>query len=88
MRICILASDNIVDQVRKKAVEVTNLSENLILRIPVSSNGENPPTHWFCNFKVSQEMHDKLVEVKELSEMEVRNDWKKFLEEHDLKIIK
>ena len=89
MRICILASAENVETVRQTAKEkLPDLANVPLLNMPVSASGNLPATHWFCNFKVSQEMCDRLIAAKELSIMEVTDDWKRFLEDQGLKLVR
>ena len=87
MRLCILATNENVEAVRARAAEnMPTMTQ--ILNFPVSSTGELPATHWFCNFKVSEAMYENLMSLKNLSEMEIHDNSKKFLEERNLKFIK
>ena len=88
MNICILVTDENVATVREAAVEnLPQLRGHTILNIPLSESGEAPITHWFCTFKVSEEMYDKLMALKNLSEMEVSTS-KEFLKKKNLKLVK
>lgn len=88
MRICILAPDEHVEAIRETARN--NFPQFLgksLLHIPVSPTGELPITHWFCNFKISQEMYEKLINLRNLSEMEIYDFPHKFLDSKGLKIV-
>lgn len=87
MRLCILAPAEHVETIRQTARE-NGLDHKYMLTIPTSKTGEEPATHWFCNFKVSQEMCDKLLALKNLSEMEVTDNWQEFLKSQEVKLIR
>jgi carboxypeptidase C (cathepsin A) len=87
MRMCILASDEHVETIRQTAKN-NGLVDMSLLTIPVSKTGELPATHWFCNFKVSETMRDKLLAMKNLSEMEETDNWQEFLNSRELKTCK
>ena len=86
MRMCILTPDANIEAARANANE--NIGVPAPLSIPVSPTGEAPPTHWFCNFKISSEMKDKLIAINKYSEMVLEDDSKKFLEERGLKLVR
>jgi len=88
MRLSILVTNEHVETVRQIAAENTSLPPYAILAIPVSATGQEPATHWYCNFKVSQEMCDRLLSLQNLSEMEITMNWKKFLNTRSLQVIK
>jgi hypothetical protein len=89
MRICILATNENVEAVRLSAKEkIPELAPFPLLTIPASPTGELPATHWYCSFLASQEMTDRLMAIKTLSEMEITNNTKRILEEKGLKTIK
>ena len=81
MRINILCEDSKVEQARAK------FENKNILKIPLSENGQNPATHWYCVMAVTQEKADHLLAKKELTEMEISSP-KEFLEKWNLKIIR
>jgi hypothetical protein len=80
MRICILCEDSKVEQVRIK------MKTKNILIIPTSESGMLPATHWFCCMAVTQEKADKLLELAELTTMEI-SEPKIFLDKWNLKMI-
>lgn len=86
MRLCIVAPNEHIDAIRQTAIE-NGVPEAGLLAIPVSKTGELPATHWFCNYKVSQEMCEKLLALRTHSEMEITERWKDFLKSRELKII-
>lgn len=88
MIICILATNENVEEVRAKGIEVLpQFSGHRLLGTPVSPTGLMPPTHWFCSFSVTPETFEKLMAVKNLSEMEESSS-KSFLKERNLKQIR
>jgi hypothetical protein len=87
MRINILATNENVENVRNTAAaHFEHLARRGFLTVPVSATGEYPATHWFCNFLISEEMHNKLMSLQNLSEMEL-GSVKMFLKNRGLKII-
>lgn len=81
MRICILCEINNVVQVQ------SSLNNTSLLKINVSPTGELPATHKFSVIATTQEKYEKLLEFSDLLTIEISNS-KKFLEKHNLKIIK
>ena len=87
MRICILATAENVDTVRETARQnLPEFANHRMFDTPVSADGTMPATHWLCHFKVSQGMVDKLMALKNLSDMEVATP-SEFLSDRNLKII-
>lgn len=87
MFICILATNENVEQVRERAKQIEKFAERAdILKIPVSESGEAPATHWFCWFKPSEEVKEKIFELQDLSEVEISSPIN-FLEKKNLKRI-
>ena len=85
--ICILATSENVAAVREKAKEIFPELGQVILPYPLSATGEEPATHWFCESKISDELAEKILSNKVLSEMEVSTA-KNFLREKGLKSIR
>ena len=81
MRICILTEDSKVEQVREGWITKD------VLKIPVSSTGQNPATHWFCCLSTTDEGHQKLLALQKNSVIE-ESAPKIFLSKWKLKIIK
>ncbi len=87
MNICILCTDEHVEEVRRVAMEnFPELVGHVILGMPVSPDGKLPITHWFCQFKTSQATMGKLMALQNLSEMEIA-DPLEFLKARNLKIV-
>lgn len=82
MRINILTENDKVEQVRESW-----LNKN-VMKIPCSSTGEGPPTHWFCSMAGSEEKMMFIYSKKNLSIMELEVGPKEFLNKWGLKIIK
>jgi len=88
IQLCILCKDNVVDNVRKTG----KLFGKDIMKIPVSENGIEPATHWFCFMVSTEHGFSKIKENrKDLIEsgdyiIEVSND-RDFLKKYNLKII-
>ncbi len=57
------------------------------LRIPLSSDGKEPVTHWFCTLKVTEDGYSQIMNLKKFSIIEVMGP-KEFLQKWNLKIIK
>lgn len=83
--ICILARDEDIVEVRKVSKSIFPNHKNM--RIPLSVTGEYPVTHWFCTFKCSDEMRERIMSVVNLSEVYLGNPFK-FLGIKNLKRIK
>ena len=75
MRINILTENDKVEQVREAWVNKN------VMKIPCSSTGEEPATHWFCKMNY-------IYAKKNLSIMELEIGPKEFLNKWNLKIIK
>lgn len=84
MRICILCSEEQLSGVKEKARNVFSFD---VMKVPVSSSGNMPATHWFCFSNMTEELYSKLLSIKENSTMEESSP-KEFLEKWNLKIIK
>lgn len=88
MYICILARDENVEEVREKAKNnVPEVSKHpQILQIPLSRTGLKPITHWFCTFKISPGLYERLISIRDLTEMDIANP-KTFLNDRGLKFV-
>jgi len=86
MKICILANNEHVEEIRIKAREIAEFSKHKNLSIACSEDGELPATHWLCTFEASDGMSEKLLALKDKSEMELAEP-KDFLRSRNLKII-
>jgi hypothetical protein len=82
VRINILTENNKVEQVRESWANKNSM------KIPCSSTGEEPTTHWFCTMAGSEEMMMSIYNKKNLSIMELGIGPKEFLNKWGLKIIK
>lgn len=82
MRICILTENSKVEQVREGWVTKD------VLKIPVSSTGQNPATHWFCSMAGEESKMMEIYNKKNLSIMELDISPREFLNKWNLKIIK
>lgn len=88
MKICIMATSENVEQVRATAYEkLPQLVGHNLLNYPASATGEEPVTHWICQLEAKKDLYDRLMQIKELSEMEASN-LKDFLESKNLKLVK
>jgi hypothetical protein len=58
------------------------------LKIPLSSTGELPATHWFCFINVNEKMHQNMLDSQQYTIIEEDRLPSEFLEEHGLKRIK
>jgi hypothetical protein len=82
MRICILTEDSKVEQVREGWITKD------VLKIPVSSTGQNPATHWFCSMAGEESKMMEIYNKRNLSIMELDISPREFLNKWNLKIIK
>jgi hypothetical protein len=82
MRICILTENDKVEQVREGWINKN------VMKIPCSSTGEEPVTHWFCTMAGSEEKMNSIYAKKNLSIMELEIGPKEFLNKWNLKIIR
>jgi|688.fasta_scaffold00580_29 hypothetical protein len=57
------------------------------LKIPLSSTGELPATHWFCFINVNEAMYQKMLESQKYTIIEEAVP-SEFLAKHNLKKIK
>lgn len=87
MYICILATNENVEAAREKAKQIEIFQCHDALKIPVSETGEFPATHWFCTFRPEEDLKEKIMELQELTEIEMGKP-KKFLESRNLKLVK
>jgi hypothetical protein len=87
MYICILSTVENVEAVREKAKTLPNFAKHIAVTIPVSSDGELPPTHYFCTFNTTQETCDQIMALQKLSVIETGKP-KEFLSSRNLKIIR
>lgn len=88
MKICIMATNENVAQVRAKAYEsLPQLRDHQLLGFPASADGKEPITHWLCQLEATEELRDKLMSLKEISEMEVMG-LKDFLESKNIQIVR
>jgi len=85
MKICILVTNEHVEEVRQTARD-NNIGGSNLLNIPASPTGYLPATHWFCHLKATEKMRDKLFEIRTWSEMVVTDDWGGFLDSKGLKL--
>lgn len=87
MNICILCTDDKVSLVREKANDVfPNNKTNNFMLIPLSENGEEPATHWFCNLNGTEIFYKKILKIQEHSIIEESKPIS-FLNKHKLRII-
>lgn len=86
MRICILSTNDNVEEIRIKAREIDQFSNHQNLSIACSEDGELPATHWLCTFEATEETAEKLMALKDKSVMEL-SEPKYFLKSKNLKII-
>jgi hypothetical protein len=82
MRINILTENDKVEQVREAWINKN------VMKIPCSSTGEEPATHWFCTMAGSEEKMNSIYAKKNLSIMELEIGPKEFLNKWNLKIIR
>jgi len=85
MYICILATNENAEAAREKAKQIEIFQCHNALKIPVSETGELPATHWFCTFRPEEDLKEKIMELQELTEIEMGKP-KKFLESRNLKL--
>lgn len=89
MNVCILVPDADLEKVRDSALTLplfANTPREKILNIALSETGENPPAFHFCVANVTQEVYDKMLEMRKYSEMSTE-DPKAFLKSKNLKVI-
>jgi hypothetical protein len=58
-----------------------------VLKTPVSANGKEPATHWFCFLTVNEAGYEKIMSLQKNSEIEEGNP-KEFLRARGLKVIR
>lgn len=88
MTLCILATNENVEIARSNALAgMPAFNGHQLLSIPCSPTGEMPATHWFCQFIGSQEACDKLIALKQVTEMEI-GEPAAFLNARNLKVIR
>jgi hypothetical protein len=85
MKLTILIEDQYVSEAREKAETIFKGISTL--KVPVSSTGKEPATHWICSLDVSEEGYNQLVNLKKHSIMS-KCSASVLLEEMELKIIK
>jgi hypothetical protein len=83
INICILVDDSNVERSRKIGRHVLSNP----LRIPLSTNGKLPATHWFCSLKVTEDGYNEIMNLQKFSTIE-RLGPKEFLQKWNLQIIK
>lgn len=86
-RVCILVSDEHLAEVRQ-TVRDAGVANYDVLNVPVSATGKMPATHWFCLAIVDDNQLNKLLSLKNHTEMETGIFPKKFLADRNLKNIK
>lgn len=87
MKICIMATSENVEAVRATAYEnLPQLAGHQLLSYPVSSNGEEPVTHWACQVEANEELREKLRALQDLSDMEEMS-LKSLLKKKNLKLV-
>jgi hypothetical protein len=72
-------------ELKKKKGEDISLDH---LKIPLSSTGELPATHWFCFINVNEAMHQSMLDSQMHTIIEEGCVPSEFLAEHGLKRIK
>lgn len=82
---CILVSDENRETVREKVKDSQVLTHE-IFNIPVSETGKAPATHWFCIMKYDDVLCQKLLDMKNLTEMEKTSSAKTFLSTRNLRL--
>ncbi len=87
MYICILSTVENIEAVREKAKTLPEFTKHDALSIPLSADGELPPTHYFCTFSTTQEKYNAIKSLEDLTVIESGNP-KDFLTERNLKIIR
>jgi hypothetical protein len=88
MIICLLCSNDVVNDVRKNSKNIGFVEEKT-LTIPVSSNGEFPATHWFCSMNVTQEQLETIQNLNINDRVIVEENIPSiFIKKRGLKIIK
>ena len=87
-KLCILVTNENVDIVRERArANIHELSKHPLLSYPMSPNGDEPITHWFCAFNANEEMKNRILALQDLSIMEMA-DPKAFLAIHNLQLVR
>jgi hypothetical protein len=86
MKICILSTNDNVEEIRIKAREIDQFASHRNLSIACSETGELPASHWLCTFEASEETAAQLMALQDKSEM-VLSEPKEFLRSKNLKII-
>lgn len=82
---CILVSDENKEIVKEK-VKDSQILTHEIFNIPVSTTGKAPATHWFCMMRYDDVLCEKLLSMKELTEMEKTSSAKNFLSSRNLRL--
>ena len=86
MRLCILCDDPNITEARERSAEVLPKSE-FTERLPLSSTGELPATHWFCFINVNETTYQKMLTSQKYTIIEEAVP-SEFLAKHNLKKIK
>lgn len=90
MNLCILVPAADVEKVRDKALTLeffAKTERKKLLNIALSESGQEPATHYFCAANVNEDLYNKLLNMKEFSEMST-DDPKTFLKTKNLKVVK
>ncbi len=90
MNVCILVPSADVEKVRDAALTVeffAKTNREKLMNIALSETGQEPATHYFCSANISQELYEKLSNMRKYSEMSTE-DPKNFLKSKNLKVIK
>jgi hypothetical protein len=83
-KLSILCEDSVVEQARERAKSFMGVD---VLKIPLSKDGKEPATHWFCFLNTTEEGYAKFMEMQKYTIIE-ENGPKDFLKKYKLKIIK
>lgn len=86
MNICVITTTENLEAARESAKQIEEFTGHTTLAIPLSANGEYPPTHWLCSFNASDEVKDKIQAILSVSEMEIAEP-RAFLKARNLKLI-
>jgi hypothetical protein len=83
-KLSILCEDSVVEQARERAKTFMGVD---VLKIPLSRDGKEPATHWFCFLNTTEEGYAKFMEMQKYTIIEERGP-KDFLSKYKLKIIR
>jgi hypothetical protein len=89
MNVCILVPAENVENVRDTALTLDffkDTSREKLMNIALSETGVEPATHFFCSANVNPDLYEKLVALRNFSEMSTDNA-KTFLASKNLKVI-